>query len=143
VNGEVSGRVLFRARWSSSHWRCPGALRRPAARYEARFDALGALLVVWMSALLLAFAIPAGFLGPFGPLALGALGMIGLAAFLVREARHPEPIIRPSLFRDADFAVLNAASIAVNFAAFSVLLLVPYYLVRIVAETGLGGRCWR
>ena len=66
--------------------------------------------------------------------------MIGLAAFLVREARHPEPIIRPSLFRDADFAVLNAASIAVNFAAFSVLLLVPYYLVRIVGlETGLGG----
>ncbi len=65
------------------------------------FDALGALLlVVWMSALLLAFAIPAGVFGPSGPLALGALGMIGLAAFLVREARHPEPIIRPSLFRE-------------------------------------------
>ena len=105
------------------------------------FDALGALLlVVWMSALLLAFAIPAGVFGPSAPLVLGTLGMIGLAAFLVREARHPEPIIRPSLFRDADFAVLNAASIAVNFAAFSVLLLVPYYLVRIVGlETGLGG----
>ena len=98
-----------------------------------------------MSALLLAFAIPAGVLGPSAPLVLGALGMIGLAAFLVREARHPEPIIRPSLFRDADFAVLNAASIAVNFAAFSVLLLVPYYLVRIVGlEIGLSAAwCWR
>ena len=59
---------------------------------------------------------------------------------MIREARHPEPIIRPSLFRDIDFAVMNAASVAVHLAAFSVLLLVPYYLLRIAGlDVAVGG----
>src|SRR5207244_3198763 len=65
------------------------------------------------------------------PLALALLAALAFAAFLMREARHPQPLIRLSLFRDAGFAIMNAASIAVNLATFSVLLLVPYYLVRI------------
>lgn len=128
---------LVLAALALSGWIAAGS-RQGSAR---GFDALGALLLVlWMSALLLAFAVPAGILGPIAPAVLGALGVIGLVAFLVHEARHPEPIIRPSLFCDVDFAVLNAASIAMNFAAFSVLLLVPYYLVRVMGlEAAIGG----
>jgi predicted MFS family arabinose efflux permease len=68
------------------------------------------------------------------------LALVGLVAFVIRESRYPEPIIRPSLFRNLDFAVMNAASIAVHLAAFSVLLLVPYYLVRIAGlDVAVGG----
>lgn len=128
---------LVLAALALSGWIAAGS-RQGSAR---GFDALGALLLVlWMSALLLAFAVPAGVLGPIAPPVLGAVGVIGLVAFLMHEARHTEPIIRPSLFRDVDFAVLNAASIAMNLAAFSVLLLVPYYLVRVMGlEAAVGG----
>lgn len=148
----IGGILVERWGWAAVFWfRAPLVLAAlalsgriaaaPQAGSARGFDALGALLlVIWMSALLLAFAIPMGFLGPVAPLALAALGVLGLAAFLVHEAHHPEPIVRPALFRDVDLAVLNAASVAVNFAAFSVLLLVPYYLVRIGGlEAGLGG----
>jgi predicted MFS family arabinose efflux permease len=56
-----------------------------------------------------------------------------LVAFLAREARCPQPLIRLSLLRNPDFVVFNAASIAVNLAAFGVLLLVPYYLLRVAS----------
>ena len=93
-----------------------------------------------MSALLLAFSVPAERFGTAFPLGLALLALVGLVAFVIRESRYPEPIIRPSLFRNLDFAVMNAASIAVHLAAFSVLLLVPYYLVRIAGvDVAVGG----
>jgi MFS family permease len=113
-------------------WLIPAAPKRGAAR---RFDAIGAaMLVTWMSALLLAFSIPYERFGAILPGALLLLAILGFAAFLVSERRHPEPIIQPSLFHDIDFAIMNAASIAVNLAAFGVLLLVPYYLTRIAGH---------
>src|SRR5215470_17484055 len=105
------------------------------------FDAPGAaLLVAWMSALLLAFSMGNE---PFGRTLAGALAMLALlalAAFLLHEAHRPQPLIRLSLFRDTRFAAMNAASIAVNLTAFGVLLLVPYYLQRIARlDTTRGG----
>jgi MFS family permease len=119
-------------------WLIPPTPRQGSMR---GFDALGAaLLVTWMSALLLVFAVPSEPFGRTLPLGLALLAALALAAFLRREARHPQPLIRLSLFRDAGFAIMNAASIAVNLAAFSVLLLVPYYLVRIAhMDTTAGG----
>jgi hypothetical protein len=125
----------------------PAGPRRGAA---GGFDAAGAvLLVVWMIALLLAFSIPAGRFGAGVPAGLAVLALAGFAAFVIREARHPEPIIRPSLFADLDFVVINAASVAVYAATFSVLLLAPYFLTRsagfdvatggIVLAIGAGG----
>ena len=98
----VAGRVLVPR---AAGARGPGAVRAhsgTAQQGSARgFDALGALLlVIWISALLLAFAIATGRSARL-PAGAGALALIGLRRFLVREARHPEPIIRPSLFRDA------------------------------------------
>jgi predicted MFS family arabinose efflux permease len=105
------------------------------------FDAIGAgLLVAWMSALLLSLALRRGGLDPTVPRGLALLGLLAFVAFLVREARCPQPLIRLSLFRDLDFAIFNAASIAVNLAAFGVLLLVPYYLLRIASlDVASGG----
>ena len=119
-------------------WLIPSTPKQGSMR---GFDALGAaLLVTWMSALLLVFAVPAEPFGRSLPLGLALLAALAFAAFLRREARHPQPLIRLSLFRDAGFAIMNAASIAVNLAAFTVLLLVPYYLVRIARmDTTSGG----
>lgn len=148
----VGGLLIERWDWNAVFWfRAPLVLVAlalsgliPAAskqRSTRRFDAAGAaLLVTWMSALLLALSVPSQRFGTALPLGLALLALAGFAAFLMREARHPEPIIRPSLFRDIDFTIMNAASVAVHFATFSVLLLVPYYLVQVAGlEVARGG----
>src|SRR5262249_54817010 len=106
-----------------------------------RFDVAGAaLLVAWMSALLLAVAILPGSFGLVVPGLLAGAALVGFVAFLRREADHPQSLIRLSLFRNPDFVIFNAASIAVNLAAFSVLILVPYFLVRVAAfDLATGG----
>jgi MFS family permease len=108
-------------------WWIPAPARAGA---RERFDVMGAaLLVAWMSALLLAFALHAG---PFERLVPHTLALFALAAFLafvLRERRVAHPLIRLSSFRSPNFAIMNGMSIAVHFAAFSVLILVPYYLV--------------
>ena len=49
------------------------------------------------------------------PLGLALLAALAFAAFVVREARHPQPLISLSLFRDAGFAMTETLlSIAVN-----------------------------
>jgi MFS family permease len=148
----VGGFLVERWDWNAVFWfRAPlvlvalalsGLIPTTPRRGSARgFDAVGAvLLVAWMSALLLAFSVRAERFGIALPLGLALLALVGLVAFVIRESRYPEPIIRPSLFRNLDFAVMNAASIAVHLAAFSVLLLVPYYLVRIAGvDVAVGG----
>ena len=137
----IGGFLVERWDWNAVFWfRAPlvlvalalsGALPAVPRPGSARgFDALGAvLLVAWVSALLLAFSVPAEPFGLALRLGLALLALAGFVAFLIRESRHPEPIVRPSLFRNIDFAIMNAASIAVYFATFGVLLLVPYYLL--------------
>jgi MFS family permease len=147
----IGGILVERWGWSAVFWfRVPlmlGALALsfllPMAKpgSSRSFDAVGAaLLVTWMSALLLAFAVPLDLFGIAMPIGLALLAGLGFTAFMMRETRHPEPIVRPSLFRDIDFAVMNGASVAVNLAAFSVLLIVPYYLVRVAGlDAAVGG----
>jgi MFS family permease len=155
--GPIAGGFLIeRAGWPAVYWsRAPLVLAALALSWLIPatpklgpklgsirgFDALGAaLLVTWISALLLVFAVGAEPFGHALPFGLALLAVLAFAAFLVRETRHPHPLIRLSLFRDVDFAIMNAASIAVNLVGFTVLLLVPYYLVRIVhMDTAAGG----
>ena len=148
----IGGFLVERWDWNAVFWfRAPlvlsalalsGALPAVPRPGSARgFDALGALLLVtWMSALLLAFSVSAERFGLALPLGLALLAVASFAAFLVRETLYPEPIVRPSLFHNLDFAVMNAASIAVHLATFSVLLLVPYYLVGTLGlDVAIGG----
>jgi MFS family permease len=53
---------------------------------------------------------------------------ICLLGFILQESRAPEPIIRIGIFRNLDIALLQIASIAINFAGFAILLLFPFYL---------------
>ena len=62
---------------------------------------------------------------------LATLTVVAGIAFVVREHRTAQPIIDLRFFRDADFALLNAAHAVLNLAAFSVMLLVPFYLDRV------------
>ncbi len=50
--------------------------------------------------------------------------------FILRERDAPHPIISLSLFRIRGFTAANLASFLVYLTSFSVLLFVPYYLVR-------------
>jgi MFS family permease len=148
----VGGFLVEYAGWPAVFWsRAPLALAALALSWlipaaprlgsERSFDAAGAaLLVTWLSALLLVFAVPSEPFGFILPLALALMAALTFAAFLIREAQHRQPLIRLSLFSDANFAIMNAASIAVNLAAFGVLLLVPYYLARIAGmDAATGG----
>lgn len=105
------------------------------------FDWTGALLLaVWLSAFLLAAARPEIAHGQVLAVALLSCGLAALWAFFVHEARHPDPIIRPALFQDRGFLVLNVASIVVNLAGFAVMLLVPFHLASTAGlAAGLGG----
>ncbi|MEZ5817244.1 MAG: MFS transporter [Hyphomicrobiaceae bacterium] len=119
-------------------WLIPSA-GTPATRRA--FDWTGALLLVaWLSAFLLAAARPEMAYGEAVALGLIVCGAAALWAFLAHEGRHPDPIIRPALFRERAFLVLNVASIAVNLAGFAVMLLVPFHLARTAGlEAGIGG----
>ncbi len=119
-------------------WLIPAAVAGAARR---AFDWTGALLLVaWLSALLLAAARPEFPHSDTVAVGLVVFGAVALWAFLAHEAHHPDPIIRPSLFRDTGFLVVNVASVVVNLAGFSVMLLVPFHLARTAGlEPSLGG----
>jgi len=115
--------------------------RSPAPIERRAFDWTGALLLVaWLSAFLLAAARPEMPHGTLLATGLVVCAAIAFWAFLVHEGRHPDPIIRPALFREPGFFVLNLASIVVNLAGFAVMLLVPFHLIGTARlEPGLGG----
>lgn len=121
----------------------PGLPTRAGESTSHPFDWTGAvLLVLWNSALMLAAAGPHNLDGfwparpewvPSGPAlswTLAAVGGLGLLLFLRHEAGFAEPIIRPGLFRSARFAVLNAANLLINLTNFSIMLIVPYFLIN-------------
>jgi MFS family permease len=107
-------------------WLLPADARRA---HRERFDAAGgSLLVLAITALLLALN-QLQHSATWSSLA--ALACIATTtAFVVQEGRATRPIIDLRFFRDLDFALLNAGHAALSLAAFSVLLLVPFYLSR-------------
>jgi MFS family permease len=139
----VGGLLLARWGWAAVFWfRLPIALlalalshliaSTPKGGSMRGFDAAGAiLLVLFMSALLLAFAYWPGPLPRALPLGLLALALAFFVAFCLKELSSPQPLIRLSLFADPSFSLLNVINIVANFAAFAVLILVPYYLLNI------------
>jgi EmrB/QacA subfamily drug resistance transporter len=105
----------------------------------ARFDAIGAILIVLaVTALLLALNRLRQFDGTAAVLTILCAGLV--AAFIRWEQRSTQPLIDLRFFRSRDFALVNTAHVALNLAGFAVMLLVPFYLDRFggvtVAETG-------
>jgi MFS family permease len=105
----------------------PASPQRQAAD---RFDILGgAALVLGLVTMLLAL----NRMRELSAVWFALLSALAFAAFIVRESRAARPIIAVDILKQPGFAVLNLVSVLVNLAAFSVWLLVPYFLARLPA----------
>ena len=67
----------------------------------------------------------------------GAWGCLGFCIWY--ELHCAEPVIDLRLFRHAAFSMANMAHVLVNIASFTVLLLVPYYLLNSYQASALVG----
>ncbi len=109
-------------------WLLPPDTRRTGP--GAPFDILGGVLLV---------ASLAGLAGALSlwrrgagveALAVAALAMLAVAAFVRTELRAPDPVLRIDAFRRPRFALLNGLNIVVCGASFTPLLFTPFYLTR-------------
>ena len=113
----------------------PASSQRQAAD---RFDILGGVsLVLGLVTMLLAL----NRLRELSAIWFGILSAVAFAAFIFRESRAARPIIALEILRQPGFALLNLVSVLANLAAFSVWLLVPYFLARVpdytLTESGI------
>ena len=154
VIGPSLGGVMVEAwGWSAVFWfRAPVSLvaliatvliPSPAqGTVDRPFDLIGAfLLALALSTLLLALnQAQSAHAMPGVSITLAIVSALAFAGFVYQESRFAEPIIRLRVFRDIDFSILNVANFVANLVGFSVMLLVPYFLVRVAGyPTWLGG----
>ena len=103
----------------------------PASQLRATRDAFdildGIALALGLVAMLMAF----NRIREFHAVWLGLVSVAAFAGFFFRQSRAARPIIDFAVFRLPGFAVLNLVSVLANIAAFSIWLLVPYYLTRV------------
>jgi MFS family permease len=107
-------------------WTLP---RQPRGERETFDAAGGVLLAAALSFLLLAL----NRLWPPG-LLTALFAIIAAASFVLfhrQEQRAPQPIIDFAHFRSAGFTLINVMNVVINVAAFSIMLLAPFYLARI------------
>jgi MFS family permease len=105
-----------------------------APRHHEALDLAGAVLLALTisSLLLLVNEVPQFGRQNWNAVPLLVLAAFGTYGFLRREANFPTPIVDLGFLRNPSFAAINLASVLVYLTSFSVLLFVPYYLVRIV-----------
>lgn len=100
----------------------------PQRQASDRFDIPGGIaLVLGLVTMLLAL----NRIRELSAVWFGLLSAMALAAFLYRESRAPRPIIAVGILRQPGFALLHLVSVLANLAAFSIWLLVPYFLTRV------------
>jgi predicted MFS family arabinose efflux permease len=117
--------------------------RLPKRRIEASIDYAGAaLLTVCIVALTLVASWGGGQYawGSWQILALAAVSVAALVAFVLAERRASEPIIPPRLFRNRNFTVSQVLSFLVGAAMFGSVNFMPQYMqyVRGASSTASG-----
>jgi MFS family permease len=109
-------------------WRLPRGVRR---RTGERFDIAGAVLLVLAISFTLLTLNQLRGRESLATLVVAALiAVLAAAGFIVRERHARHPIIALHYFRGFDFSLANGAHSALNLAAFSILLLMPFYFDR-------------
>jgi MFS family permease len=102
----------------------------PKPQAADRFDVPGGFaLVLGLVTMLLAL----NRLREFSAVWFALLSALAFAAFVFRESRAARPIIAVDILKQPGFALINLVSVLANLAAFSVWLLVPYFLARVPA----------
>ena len=107
---------------------------RVSGKGRLPFDLVGAALLsagVAMFLLLPALLRPgqAGLLAV--PVALA--GALLMTMFVRHQRASPTPVLPHAVVRDSNFVIANLSSVVVQFASFTVPLIVPFYLSRIAA----------
>lgn len=97
-----------------------------------RFDILGAAALVFGLVMML---LAINRVREFSAVWFALLSAAGFAGFIFRESRAARPIIAFGVLRQPGFALLNLVSVLANLAAFSVWMLVPYFLARVPGYT--------
>jgi EmrB/QacA subfamily drug resistance transporter len=149
----VGGQLVALWGWSAVYYfRVPVVLlsailtvllvRQPATIAPGqRFDGLGAATLTAAIAGLLLMLNQGNHFGwlslPTLLLCGGACGCLGF--FMWHQGRCAEPVLDLSLFRHGAFAIANAAHVLVNVAGFTVMLLVPYYLLTYYHASAVAG----
>ncbi|HEX9378229.1 MAG TPA: MDR family MFS transporter [Gaiellaceae bacterium] len=115
---------------------------RPAPK-QHKVDYLGAaLLAGGLSAIVLFTSLGGTTWAWDSPeiIALIAIGVVAIGAFVLVESRVPEPILPLSLFRNRTFAVTSAVGFVVGLALFGAVTYLPLYLqiVKGVSPTRSG-----
>jgi len=107
-----------------------GTQALPQREAADRFDVPGGVaLVLGLVTMLLAI----NRLREFSAIGFALLSALAFAAFIFREKRAARPIIAIEILKQPGFALLNLVSVLLNLAAFSVWLLVAYFLARVPA----------
>jgi MFS family permease len=142
--GPMLGGVLVElGGWPAVYWiRVPVSLLAlamsvmlPRPTVDARpFDFWGGALVATIMSTFLAALVIAQHKEVSHWLAFAVfLVSVGLTLWYVKRSRTvAEPIIRPGLFADLTFTIPNVMNWFASLAAFSILLLTPYYLVNVL-----------
>jgi len=110
----------------------------PSLHAADRFDMAGGVALVFA---LVTMLLAINRVGEFSAVWFAVLSAAALAAFVFREQRAARPIIAVEILKQPGFALLNLVSVLANLAAFSVWLLVPYFLARLpsysLTESGI------
>ena len=103
-----------------------------ARRSDTHFDLPGGIALV---AALVTMLMAINRIREPAAIGFGLAAALAFATFILREARARRPIIAVGLLRQPGFALLNLVSVLTNLAAFSIWLLVPYFLTRVPGAT--------
>lgn len=109
----------------------PTVGRIPRAARE-RYDLAGSVLLstgVAMFLLLPALLKPDSAIWRAAPVALA--GVIAMSLFVRRQRASDAPFLPHAVVRDGNFIVANLSSVVMQFASFTVPLIVPFYLTRV------------